>query len=164
MCAHKCICTEWLSEHLQEDAFDFTRKKPKLIKKPMYSWKDFAAGRSNKECYELYFTRFVPHLEKKALWNRKLSKAKEDKDLVTISSEAFGLLLLENQWKRWLKMFELSGGKVGSVEIDEGQLKWAKFTRGGTKTKKARMMIARLILALTGAGVRKVFRGSITSI
>ena len=38
--------------------------------------------------------------------------------------------------KRWLKMFELSGGKVGSVQIDERQLKWSKFTWGGTKNKE----------------------------
>ena len=123
---------EWLSEHLTEDAFDFSRKKPKLLKKPKFSIHDFQAGRVNKECYELYFTRFLPCLEKKTVWNRKLKKAKEDKDLLTISSEAFGLLVMENQWKRWMRMFVLSSGKVGSVKLDENHLKKPKFTRGGT--------------------------------
>ena len=119
------------------------------------------AGRHNKECYELYFTRF----KKKAIWNRKLNKAKEDKDVITISSEAFGLLLLENQWKRWLKMFELSGGKVGSVKIDESQLKYSKFTRGGTRNKEGQEDDSTsLRSALTGTGVPKVSRGSRTSI
>ena len=133
---------------MKEDAFDFTGKMPKLLKKPMYSWRDFAAGRRNKECYELYFTtgRFVPHLEK-AIWHRKLTKAKEDRDVITISSEAFGLLLLQNQWKHWLQMFEFSAGTVGSVKINENLLDFLSLLEVDIQTNRDRMMTASLRLA-----------------
>ena len=70
---------------------------PKLFKKPKFLIQDFEAGRVKKECYKLYFTRFPPCLEKKMVWNRKLKNVKEDKDLLTISCEAFGQLMMENQ-------------------------------------------------------------------
>ena len=57
--------------------------------------------------------------------------AKEDKDLITISSETFGLLVMENQWKRWVNMFELSSCKVGSINLDENVMKKTNYTHGG---------------------------------
>ena len=116
---------------MKEDAFDLSGETPKLLNKPKFSLRDFQTGRANKECYGLFFTKFLPCLEKKTVWNRKLKTAREDKDLITISSEAFALLVIENQWKRWLHMFELSSGKVGSVKLDENVMKKPKYTRGG---------------------------------
>ena len=85
-----CAYAEWLSEHLKEDAFDFSGKKPKLLKKPKFSIHDFQAGRVNKECYELYFTRFLPCLEKMTVWNRKLKKAKKIKIFSPLVVRHFG--------------------------------------------------------------------------
>ena len=59
-----------------------------------------------------FFDRFVPLLEKKTNFRRKLRSATKDEDLITISSEAFGLLLLENHWDRWLDIYQKTGGRV----------------------------------------------------
>ena len=48
----------------------------------------------------------MPLLEKKTNFKRKLRTATKDEDLLTISSEAFGLLLLENHWDRWLDIYQ----------------------------------------------------------
>ena len=124
----------------------------------------FAEGRHNKECYELHFTRFVPHLKKKAIWNRKLNKAKEDRDMIAISSEAFGLLLLENQWKWWLEMFEWSPGKVGSVKINESLLKYPKFTRSAFPNKEGKDDDSKSQIGVNRGWSAEGSRGLITSI
>ena len=51
-------------------------------------------------------------LLKETNFKRKLRTATKDEDLLTISSEAFGLLLLENHWDRWLDIYQKSGGRV----------------------------------------------------
>ena len=42
-----------------------------------------------------------------------MKAAEMDEDLLSISSEAFGLLLLENHWDRWLDIYQKCGGKIG---------------------------------------------------
>ena len=60
----------------------------------------------------MYFTRFAPILEKKHIWQHHLINAKTDRDVMLISSEAFGLLVLENQWDRWVDIYVRSGGEI----------------------------------------------------
>ena len=45
----------------------------------------------------------------------KIINATRDEDLLSISSEAFGLLLLENYWGKWLDLYEKCGGRIGDI-------------------------------------------------
>ena len=85
----------WLHETLPEDAID--KKNHKLKVPPKWSIDDMLEGRMNEACYSVYFTRFAPILEKKHIWQQNLINAKTNRDVISISSEAFGLLVLENQ-------------------------------------------------------------------
>ena len=127
-------------------------------------FKKVGPGRRNKECYELYFTRFIPHLEKKAIWNQKLNKANEDRDLITNSSEAVRLFLRENQWKCWLEMFRWSAGKLGSVKIDESLLKYPKFTRSAFPNKEGKDDDSKSQIGVNRGWSAEGSRGLITSI
>ena len=61
--------------------------------------------------------------------------AQSDKDLISISSEAFGLLVLENHWDRWMEVYEKCGGRIsirGSTKHKRVYFKTQpKYTRGG---------------------------------
>ena len=124
------LLLDWLDESLSEDRFDVTRTK--LMVKPVYQLEDFLKGRSNPECYSVFFDYFAPLIEKKSIYKSKLKTATEDAGLLSISSEAFGLLVLENHWNRWIDLFQKSGGKV----VRGKNLKIVsnvqpKYTRGG---------------------------------
>ena len=45
----------------------------------------------------------------------KIINATRDEDHLSISSEAFGLLLLENYWSKWLDLYEKFGGRIGDI-------------------------------------------------
>ena len=86
-----------------------------------------------------FFDRFVPLLEKKTYFKRKLRTAIKDEELITISSEAFGLLLLKNHWDRWLDIYQKSGGRVsirGCNKNDSISLLKPKYARGGLMNDK----------------------------
>ena len=93
-------------------------------------------GRMNEACYSVYFTRFAPILEKKHIWQQNLINAKTDRDVISISSEAFGLLVLENQWDRWVDIYVRSGGDIVTDKNfklkDVNTTVAPNFTRGGT--------------------------------
>ena len=76
-----------------------------------------------------------------------MDKTKEDKDIIIISSKAFGLLVLYNQRKCWLQMFEFSAGTVGSVKINENLLDFLSLLEVDIQTNRDRMMTASLRLA-----------------
>ena len=105
-----------------------------MKKSPSFGMNELLQGRSNWMAYSLFFNRFAPLLEKKSLWKQRITSAKSDADLLSISSEAFGLLVLENQWDRWMDMYEMSGGQV---LLTKARLKQFEskvrplYTRGG---------------------------------
>ena len=81
---------------------------------------------------------------KKVDWKARYRSASNDRDLWMVSNEAFGLLLLENSWDRWMDIFTQS---KGHVVIKRGAKKAAnesqvppKYTWGGVvysdKSKK----------------------------
>ena len=61
--------------------------------------------------------------------------ARADEDITTVSNEAFVLLILENNWKRWLKIYWQNDGNItpmkggGKRYLDCDVL--PKYTRGG---------------------------------
>ena len=63
-----------------------------------------------------------------------------DEDLLSISSEAFGLLLLENHWDRWLDIYQKCGGKIGYSNGKKTKEVVSRiqprYTRGGLKNGK----------------------------
>ena len=126
-----------MHDSLPENAIDPVKKE--LIAKPEFTMNDILEGRSNKKCYSLFFSKFAPILEKKSIWNQRLKAAKTDKDLLTISSEAFGLLILENQWDRWIDLYQKSGGDIilrkNSKLKDVESKVLPLYTRGGLGKK-----------------------------
>ena len=71
-----------------------------------------------------------------------MKKAETDADLFSISSEAFGLLLLENHWDRQLDIYKKCGGGIGlrGSKKPKGIISTVqpKYTRGGLKNGKYR--------------------------
>ena len=63
--------------------------------------------------------------------------ATKDEELFSISSEAFGLLILENHWDRWLDIYIKCGGKIKDTK-NKAKLtnKQPNYTRGGIKNGK----------------------------
>ena len=60
--------------------------------------------------------------------------ATKDEELLSISSEAFGLLVLENHWDRWLDIYTKCGGKIKDIKKKEKLTNiQPKYTRGGLK-------------------------------
>ena len=71
-----------------------------------------------------------------------MKTTKTDDDLVTISSEAFGLLTLENHWDRWLDVYGKCGGRIGpkgntKLKDVDSEVQ-PKYTRGGLKNGRDR--------------------------
>ena len=123
---------------LPEDCIDKNSKK--LTTLPKYGWEDFQKGHANEDCYRLFFSLFVPHLEKRSNWDDRVANAENDKDVVSVSSEAFGLLILENYWDRWLDFYAMSNGelatKKGTKMRSVQSTVLPKYTHGGTTYDK----------------------------
>ena len=67
--------------------------------------------------------------------------ATKDEELFSINSEAFGLIVLENHWDRWLDIYTKCGGKIKDIKKKEKLTNiQPKYTRGGLK-----MMILRIL-------------------
>ena len=73
-----------------------------------------------------------------------MEKAETDSDLVSISSEAFGLLVLENHFDRWLDIYKQCGGGIGvrgsKIPKDIISTIQPRYTRGGLKNGKCRQI------------------------
>ena len=60
--------------------------------------------------------------------------ATKDEELLSISIEAFGLLILENHWDRWLDIYIKCKGKIKDIKKKEKLTNiQSKYTRGGLK-------------------------------
>ena len=70
--------------------------------------------RDNPETYEVFFTWFIPAIGRKTYWKHIVANAENDDDITTISNEAFVLLVLENNWDRWLEIFRMNDGNLVS--------------------------------------------------
>ena len=126
-----------MNETLPPDCF---REEVKIT--PKLFLKSILKGRRNFQNYSFFFDRFVPILERKSLFESKLKNATVDEELICISSEAFGLLVLENHWDRWLDIYMKSRGRIGI----RGGFKMKnvcsniqpRYTRGGLRNSKNR--------------------------
>ena len=78
----------------------FDDKQTRLIAPLQFILESVLEGRSDPNSYSFFFDIFVPLLEKKSTFNEKLMTATKDEELLSISSEAFGLLVLENYWNK----------------------------------------------------------------
>ena len=73
---------------------------------------DFSIGRSSKNNYKIFFTRFVPAVVGPELFQQRLAEKTIDgvpTPLCTVSDEAFALLLLENSYDRWTDLYNKTG-------------------------------------------------------
>ena len=116
---------------------------------PKYRLLDFLRMRSDPEAYGEYFTYFLPAVGRKSFWRHLVSNAESDADLSTISNEAFGLLVLENHWDRWVDMYHKSDGVVEHLKVkrrskDRNEKSYCvsniapKYTQGGVVFKGRR--------------------------
>ena len=64
--------------------------------------------RSNEEVYYKFYAFLIPSVGRKTFWKDIVTTAKNDQDVTTVSNEAFALLVLENNWDRWIDMFNKS--------------------------------------------------------
>jgi len=102
---------------------------------PAYSLNEILEGRKNYKAYSQFLSYFGPCLGKKTNWRDRVMKATSDNEILSRSSEAFGLLLLENQWDRWFDIYCMHDGRITSKR---GQKRakcdskiMPKYTRGG---------------------------------
>ena len=126
-----------MNETLPPDCFGAEEKI-----KPKFSLKSILKGRKNFQNYSFFFDRFVPILERKSLFESRLKNATVDAELICISSEAFGLLVLENHWDRWLDIYKKCKGRIGirggyKMKDVNSEIQ-PRYTRGGLKNGKYR--------------------------
>ena len=112
----------------------FDEKQKRLTVPLKFNLKSVLKGRSDPNSYSFFFDIFVPLLEKKSTFNEKLMTATKDEELLCISSEAFGLLVLENHLDRWLDIYTKCGGKIKDKKNKEKLTNiQPKYTRGGLR-------------------------------
>ena len=68
---------------------------------PKYKLESFQQLRENKESFIIYVTKFLKSTYSNT-WNKKVNDADSLCSIFTVSDEAFVLLVLENNWERWL--------------------------------------------------------------
>jgi hypothetical protein len=98
--------------------------------------KDFTEGRTNKAAYRVFYTQFVPAVVGPDLFQQRIQDDKS-KDPCTASDEAFTLLLLENNYDRWLDIFNKTDGNPAQrrghrTKFCESDIE-TKYTSGGIK-------------------------------
>ena len=104
---------------------------------PRYSLHEFLQGRENQEVYEVFMTKFAwCVVARKTEWQSRVLAAETDRDVLSVSDEAFALIVLENNWSRWIDVFNINGGKVpkngvGRKTGENVSLVPTKYTRGG---------------------------------
>ena len=125
--------SDWLFEHLPDNNLDV--ETGELRVDPDFHYRDFQQGRAFPEAFEVFMEKFGHVLEKRQGWVARVLEATEDKDLLTVSSEAFGLLVLENNWNRWIDQYIImkkSGGKqIRSKLRDLKSQVVPLYTKGG---------------------------------
>lgn len=71
---------------------------------PAVEYEKFKKLRQNKEVHTLFIKRFVRLVVGDRLWKQRMRDpaVTDINDLCTVSNEAFTLLILENNWDRWV--------------------------------------------------------------
>ena len=110
-------------------------------------------NKKSKDLLLWYVDRYLPVAAGNEYWSDQIryyklltdtcrlpNAAEENKVLVTVSSEAFGLLILDNCRDKWLKIFKLKeekgkGAKIptSGEEAAEYKAKWTKDRQGRVK-------------------------------
>ena len=72
---------------------------------PPVTLQDFLDGCENEMAYGILFSYFMPALTRKSYWKALVLNAKTESDVATVSNEAFLLLVLDNNWERWVDKF-----------------------------------------------------------
>ena len=93
-------------------------------------------GRKNKEAYRVFYKRFVPAVVGPDLYRQRV-RDNNEAEPSTASDEAFALLLLENNYERWVDIYVKSkgipiqrrGDRTKRIDSDIQP----KYTRGGIK-------------------------------
>ena len=89
------------------------RGKPQTIQyTPWCTLEAFLDLRDNPKTYEVFFTEFIPAIGRKTYWKHMVANAETDDDITTISNEAFVLLVLENNWDRWMEIYRMNDGTI----------------------------------------------------
>ena len=98
---------------LNDTATTQTRKKNNTTTyKPEYQLTDFLDSRESKDVYEVLMSKFAQSLVGSREWKNKINKTKDQiNDLVTVSDEAYLLLLLENNWSCWVELNNIMGNE-----------------------------------------------------
>ena len=119
-----------------------------------YTMEEFCKGRAH-DSFEIFFRNFVPAVVAKNKFKLRLfAPNSDDKHMCTVSDEACTLLLLENNFDRWVDVHK--NKKEGSTRIDlaitnkdeKRKRKWEsdvspKYTEGGICYSDARKLTHR---------------------
>ena len=126
------LYTDWLSHNSK-----LTKKKNGvLVVTPAYCLHSrLQQGRKDAKVYSVFFEQFMPCVTKKTVFQRQVLVATNDSTLCTVSDEAFALLLLENNYDRWVDIYRLQKGEVtpkrGQKRREFESDVPTKYTKGG---------------------------------
>ena len=84
----------------------------------------------------MFYNHFLPCVLKKSVFEHQISVATNDTTLCTVSDEAFALLLLENNYDRWVDLYRFQQGDVAPARRGQKRQKMesdvhTKYTKGG---------------------------------
>ena len=97
---------EWLQLKGKQTETNTCQGKPSTINyTPSYELEAFLDMRQASETYEMFFSYFIPATGCRTYWKHMVANAKTDDDITTVSKEVFVVLILENNWKRWLEIY-----------------------------------------------------------
>ena len=120
-----------------------------------YTMDEFCRGRADLGSFEIYFKNFVPAIVAKNKFKLRLfAPTSDDQQMCTVSDEACTLLLLENNYDRWVDVHK--NKTDGSTRLDPAianrevkrKRKWEsdvspKYTEGGICYSDARKLTHR---------------------
>lgn len=124
-----------------------------------FSLEEFFIGRSSPDVYSVFFSCFMPCVGRKTYWKHIVASASKDEHVATVSNEAFALLILENNWERWMEFYASSGGRVESLKGKKKPVsitkKLPKYTRGGIYHKEKQQLDGEVGRGWTSEGIRR---------
>ena len=134
-CALTYTCADWMAESPRINRRGRTKPSDRQHNFfPEVDLESILELRSNAEVYEKFYKYMVPSIGRKTFWKDIVTSVKADQDVTTVSNEAFALLVLENNWERWIDLFNNSRCQnppvKGRKRISLSDKK-PKYTRGG---------------------------------
>jgi len=82
-------------------------------------------------CYYLY--HFLPYIVGKHKWRKEFNRSAVFDNLYTASDEAFGLLVLENNWDRWKWEAERTKEEIEAQKEDRPDVKYTTGKGGAAR-------------------------------